>query len=87
MFDILISIFFSKDKKGKKSTIQPVGEKVKIGQRHMLSKIDCMKVNQAFGCFQEPEKETSTKKRKNKNDSNISWKNRKIQVLCGLLGY
>ena len=31
-----------------------VGEAgTKIGQRSMLSKVDCMKLNQKFGCFKE----------------------------------
>ena len=37
----------------------------------MLSKVDCMKLNQAFGCF-DPKKD---------------WQNKKIQALCGVLGY
>ena len=37
----------------------------------MLSKVDCMKLNQAFGCF----------------DKQQDWQNMKIQALCGVLGY
>ena len=29
------------------------GKGTKIGQRSMLSKVDCMKLNQKFGCFKE----------------------------------
>lgn len=64
-------LFFSKDKRSKKTTIVPLSQSAKIGQRNMLSKTDCMKVNQAFGCF----------------DPMKDWNNKKIQILCGLLGY
>lgn len=70
------SLFFSKDKRKQKTTIVPLskegnGDNIKIGQRTMLSKVDCMKLNQAFGCF-DPKKD---------------WQNKKIQALCGVLGY
>lgn len=70
-------LFFSKDKRQRKSTIVPLSnegkpkENIKIGQRTMLSKVDCMKLNQAFGCF----------------DKQQDWQNMKIQALCGVLGY
>lgn len=68
-------LFFSKDKKGKKTTIVPLlnqnGNAGKIGQRNMLSKVDCMKLNHVFGCF----------------DPTNDWQNKKIQALCGVLGY
>jgi len=68
-------LFFSKDKKGKKTTIVPLlsqnGNAGKIGQRNMLSKVDCMKLNHVFGCFH-PTKH---------------WINKKIQILCGVLGF
>ena len=61
-----------------KTTIVPLSAKgeeaednIKIGQRTMLSKVDCMKLNQAFGCF----------------DKTKDWQNKKIQALCGVLGY
>ena len=66
---------FSKDKKGKKTTIVPLrtetGNAEKIGQRNMLSKVDCMKLNHVFDCF----------------DPSNDWHNKKIQTLCGVLGY
>jgi hypothetical protein len=63
----------SKDKSdSKKTTIVPLSKNVvEIGQRNMLSKVDCMKVNHAFGCF----------------DKKKEWNNQKIQVLCGMLSY
>lgn len=68
-------LFFSKDKKGKKTTIVPLrtetGNAEKIGQRNMLSKVDCMKLNHVFDCF----------------DPSNDWHNKKIQTLCGVLGY
>ena len=66
-----VVFIFSKDKRSKKTTIVPLSQSAKIGQRNMLSKTDCMKVNQAFGCF----------------DPMKDWNNKKIQILCGLLGY
>lgn len=63
--------FFSKNKKRMKTTIEPLTTGARIGQRAMLSKVDCMKVNHAFGCF----------------DKQDSWKNSKIQILCATLGY
>ncbi|XP_059088015.1 zinc metalloproteinase nas-31-like [Tigriopus californicus] len=63
--------FFSKSKKSRKVTIEPTKFGAKIGQRVMLSKIDCMKINQQFECF----------------DAQDHWNNQRIQILCGMLGY
>jgi len=43
--------FFSKNKRGKIPTIVPKQEGVDIGQREMLSKTDCMKINALYKCF------------------------------------
>lgn len=63
--------FFSKSKRSRKVTIEPTKFGAKIGQRVMLSKIDCMKINQQFECF----------------DPKDHWNNQRIQILCGMLGY
>lgn len=63
--------FFSKSKKRKKTTILPKKPGTKIGQRSMLSKVDCMKLNQKFGCFKEGD----------------TWHNEKIRVICGMMGF
>ncbi|KAI8129946.1 hypothetical protein FF38_11836 [Lucilia cuprina] len=42
--------YFSK-KKGKKPTMTPLQPGVRIGQRKTLSKIDCLKINDLYGCL------------------------------------
>jgi len=46
--------FFSKNKRDRVATIVPKKEGVDIGQREMLSKTDCMKINSLYGCFRDP---------------------------------
>lgn len=65
------ALLCSRSKKRKKTTIEPLRKGAKIGQRTMLSRVDCMKVNRAFGCF----------------DPDDGWKNDKIRTLCGMLGF
>jgi len=43
--------FFSKNKRGKAATIIPKDPDATIGQREMLSKMDCMKINSLYNCF------------------------------------
>jgi len=43
--------FFSKNKRGKKATIIPKDPDATIGQRVMLSRMDCMKINSLYNCF------------------------------------
>lgn len=43
--------YFSK-KKGKKPTITPLQPGIKIGQRKTLSKTDCLKINDLYGCLE-----------------------------------
>lgn len=43
--------FFSKNKRGKKATIIPKKPGAAIGQRDMLSRMDCMKINSLYKCF------------------------------------
>lgn len=68
-------LFFahSKSKRRRLSTIVPKSPGTKIGQRSMLSPVDCMKLNHQYGCFdaQDPD----------------SWQNKKIQIQCGMIGY
>ncbi len=63
--------YFSRDKSALKQTIVPLRRGARIGQRRMLSKTDCMRLNHHFGCF----------------DVREPWRNYKIQVLCGMLGF
>ena len=42
---------FSKNKRRRKATIVPLKPGVTIGQRDMLSKTDCMKLNSQYNCF------------------------------------
>ena len=42
---------FSKNKRGKAATIIPKDPGVTIGQRVMLSRMDCMKINSLYNCF------------------------------------
>ena len=42
---------FSKNKRGKAATIIPKKPGTKIGQREMLSRMDCMKINSLYNCF------------------------------------
>jgi len=43
--------YFSKNKRRRKATIVPLKPGVSIGQRDMLSKTDCMKLNSQYNCF------------------------------------
>jgi len=43
--------FFSKNKRGKAATIIPKDPSATIGQRVMLSRMDCMKINSLYQCF------------------------------------
>ncbi|XP_034664524.1 low choriolytic enzyme [Drosophila subobscura] len=43
--------YFSK-KKGQKPTMTPLQPGVRIGQRKTISKIDCLKINELYGCLQ-----------------------------------
>jgi len=61
---------FSKNKRKRKATIVPLKPGVSIGQREMLSKTDCMKLNSQYRCFQEDKPEQVTK----------------IQIICGMVG-
>jgi len=60
--------FFSKNKRDRVATIVPKNPGVDIGQREMLSKTDCMKINSLYGCFKDPAV------------------NRKIQIICAMVG-
>ncbi|XP_055850323.1 hatching enzyme 1.2 [Episyrphus balteatus] len=42
--------YFSK-KKGEKPTVTPLKPGIKIGQRRTLSKTDCLKINELYGCL------------------------------------
>jgi len=64
------STFFSKNKRDL-ATIVPKKPGVTIGQREMLSRTDCMKVNALYNCLSEED----------------SSKNRKIQILCAMVGF
>jgi len=44
--------FFSKNKRGRKATIIPKDPNATIGQRVMLSRMDCMKINSLYNCFE-----------------------------------
>ena len=46
------TIIFSKNKRGKKATIIPKDPNATIGQRVMLSRMDCMKINSLYNCFE-----------------------------------
>ncbi|XP_023344980.1 zinc metalloproteinase dpy-31 [Eurytemora carolleeae] len=63
--------FFSKNKQGRVATIIPIKKGVNIGQREMLSRVDCMKVNSLYNCLSEED----------------SLKNKKIQILCAMVGF
>ncbi|XP_040563948.1 zinc metalloproteinase nas-12 isoform X2 [Lepeophtheirus salmonis] len=65
------SLSFSKDKIRRKKTIRPLKPGIKIGQRTMLSPIDCMKLNYQFSCFSREDR----------------WKNEKIRLICGFMGH
>lgn len=41
---------YSKEK-GKKPTITPIRPNTRIGQRRTISKIDCLKINELYGCL------------------------------------
>lgn len=66
-------ILLSKDKSGGKETIVPLKPGAQIGQRVMLSTMDCMKLNEHYGCF--------------KQGQSQQWNNKKIQILCAFLGF
>ena len=61
----------SRDKLRKRVTVKPLQKEVKIGQRTMISQIDCMKINHQYGCF----------------DAANPWENEKIQVKCSFFGF
>lgn len=61
---------FRKNKRKRKATIVPLKPGVSIGQREMLSKTDCMKLNSQYRCFQEDKPEQVSK----------------IQIICGMVG-
>ena len=63
--------FFSRDKVNQKVTVVPLQKGAKIGQRAMLSQVDCMKLNHHYGCF----------------DASNTWVNNKIRVKCSFFGY
>ena len=62
--------YFSKNKRRRKATIVPLQPGVTIGQRDMLSKTDCMKLNSQYSCF----------------PANNMDGVRKIQIICGMVG-
>lgn len=62
--------YFSKNKRRRKATIVPLKPGVTIGQRDMLSKTDCMKLNSQYSCFPAD------------NMDGV----RKIQIICGMVG-
>jgi len=55
--------YFSKNKRRKKATIVPLKPGQKIGQRDMLSKTDCMKLNSQYNCFNLADEEQVLKTR------------------------
>ena len=61
----------SRDKLRKKVTVKPLKKDTKIGQRAMISQMDCMKLNHQYGCF----------------DATKTWKNEKIRVKCSFFGF
>nr|ACO15256.1 Zinc metalloproteinase nas-12 precursor [Caligus clemensi] len=65
------TLSFSKNKRKKMETIRPLQPGIKIGQRIMLSPIDCMKLNYQFNCFSREDR----------------WSNEKIRLICGLMGH
>ncbi len=62
---------FNSQDKSRKKTIIPLLPGARIGQRETLSALDCMKLNAQYGCF----------------DRADPWKNKKIQAICGLMGF
>ena len=68
MVKLLIS---SRDKTKRKVTVMPLQTDAKIGQRTMLSQVDCMKLNHHYGCF----------------DATKPWKNNKIRIKCSFFGF
>ena len=44
-------MFYSKSKRSRKATIIPLKSGITIGQRDMLSKMDCMKLNSLYDCL------------------------------------
>eukprot|EP00096_Caligus_rogercresseyi_P007284 TRINITY_DN25100_c0_g1_i1.p1 TRINITY_DN25100_c0_g1~~TRINITY_DN25100_c0_g1_i1.p1 ORF type:complete len:320 (+),score=-0.73 TRINITY_DN25100_c0_g1_i1:158-1117(+) len=65
------TLSFSKDKRRKMATIRPLKPGIKIGQRIMLSPVDCMKLNHQFSCFSKDDR----------------WRNEKIRLICGFMGH
>lgn len=54
-YDILNILYYKFDSIGKgKQTIVPKYEGVTIGQRKMMSKTDCLKLNDLYGCLGKP---------------------------------
>ena len=49
---VQLTIIFSKNKRGRKATIIPKDPNATIGQRVMLSRMDCMKINSLYNCFE-----------------------------------
>lgn len=47
--------YFSKSKRSRKATIIPLKSGITIGQRDMLSKTDCMKLNSLYDCLEDNE--------------------------------
>ena len=64
-------IVFSGDKVNQKVTLKPLKKGAKIGQRAMLSQVDCMKLNSHYGCF----------------DDSKPWHNNRIRVKCSFFGF
>ena len=62
---------FNSQDKSRKKTIIPLLPGARIGQRETLSALDCMKLNAQYRCF----------------DRADPWKNKKIQAICGLMGF
>ena len=48
-------MFYSKSKRSRKATIIPLKSGITIGQRDMLSKTDCMKLNSLYDCLEDNE--------------------------------
>lgn len=62
--------FFSKNKRAKAPTIIPVEPGASIGQREMLSRTDCMKINSLYDCL----------------SGRSSQQLNKIRLVCALVG-
>ena len=94
-------IFISASTRGSHSnrptSKRPCREKgTKIGQRSMLSKVDCMKLNQKFGCFKEGDTWHNEKIRWASWAQNIRERSpayklyislHRFRVICGMMGF